>query len=362
MASDDGQFKFGMGGRVYMDAAGYFEDKTDLSSGSEIRDIRLLMKATLREKWEGKINIGFADGAVSLKDVWLLYKIDKNSFVRAGHFLEPFGIEQTESSKTTKFMHASSTVEAFRPGRNLGVSYARWGKKYFWEAGLFGSDTNNKTEGDEGYGLTSRLAFAPVHGNGNVLHFGASGIYRTANSAGFDSNGDENAKSIRYRSRAATHVERRRFIDAKVGEAENQCKLGIEMIAATGPVSIQGEYINAKISRKSGSEDFQAKGYYAQIGWLVKGGDYKYKMKSARLAKPTPGSVELLARYNETDLNDSDALIFGGKQKDITVGCTWYVNHNILMKFNFTNVDLDKNALNGEENFNMLQTRFQLAF
>jgi phosphate-selective porin OprO/OprP len=362
IASEDGDFKFGFGGRVYMDAAAYFDDKTDLGSGSEIRDIRMLMKATLWKKWDAKINIGFADGGVSLKDVWLMHKINKNSFVRAGHFLEPFGIEQTESSKTTKFMHAASTVEAFRPGRNLGVSYATWGKQYFWEAGLFGSDTNNKTAGDEGYGLTSRLAFAPVQTYGGLFHIGLSATYRTADAAGFDDNGIENAKLIRYRSRAVTHIERRRFIDAKVGAAENQVKLGFEMIAASGPISLQGEYIDASVSRKSGNEDYHSKGWYAQFGWLIKGGDYKYKMKSARLAKPGPGSVELLVRYNETDLNDSDATIMGGKQKDFSLGCTWYVNHNILMKFNFTNVDLDEYSLNGEENFNMIQTRLQFSF
>jgi phosphate-selective porin OprO/OprP len=362
VATEDGQFKFGMGGRVYMDAAAYFDDKTDLSSGTEMRDVRLLMKATLWKNWNAKINIGFADKGVSLKDVFLQYNIDKNSYVRAGHFLEPFGIEQTESSKTTKFMHAASTVEAFRPGRNLGISYAKWGKKIYWEAGLFGSDTDNTTEGDEGYSLTSRLAFAPVQSNGNILHFGASGIYRTANSAGFNDEGIENPKSIRYRSRAATHVERRRFIDAKVSNADNQCKLGFEMIAASGPVSLQGEYISAKVNRKSDFEDYEAKGWYAQLGWLIKGGNYKYKMKSARLAKPGPGSIELLARLNQTDLNDTTSNILGGEQKDFTIGCTWYVNHNILMKFNFTNVDLDKNALNGKENFNMIQTRLQFSF
>ena len=38
-ASEDGNFNFGFGGRVYMDAAAYFDDKTDLGSGSEMRDI-----------------------------------------------------------------------------------------------------------------------------------------------------------------------------------------------------------------------------------------------------------------------------------------------------------------------------------
>ena len=360
-ASEDGNFKFGFGGRVYMDAAAYFDDKTDLGSGSEFRDVRLLMKATLWKKWDAKINVGFADGAVALKDVFLQYNIDKNSLVRAGHFLEPFGIEQTESSKTTRFMHASSTVEAFRPGRNLGVSYEVWGKKYFYTIGLFGSDTNNKSAGDEGFSLNSRLAFAPINSNGNLLHFGVSGIYRTADPE-FNSDGDKISKSIRYRSRAATHIERRRFIDAKVVGAENQVKLDFEMIAASGPFSLQSEFIDAKVNRNKGFEDYHSKGWYAQFGWLIKGGDYKYATKTARLAKPGPGSVELLARYNETDLNDSDADILGGKQKDMTIGCTWYVNHNILMRFNLTNVDLDEYALNGEENFNMIQTRLQFAF
>ncbi|PXY01557.1 hypothetical protein DF185_08720 [Marinifilum breve] len=367
VATEDGHFSFGMGGRVYMDAAAYFDDKTDLGSGSEIRDIRLLMKADLWKKWNAKINIGFANGKVSLKDVWLMYKINKNSFVRAGHFLEPFGIEQTESSKTTKFMHASSTVEAFRPGRNLGFSYATWSEKTFWEAGLFGSDVNNSNKRtDEGYGITSRFVFTP-YSKDHIFHVGISGTYRSVdkieelNGYGYYAS-YQSESSIKYGSRAATHIEDRKFISAGVEEAKSQIKYGFEMIAAKGPLSIQGEYISAKVNRKSNFEDYSANGFYTQVGWLVKGGNYKYKMKSARLAKPGPGSVELLARYNQTDLNDSDALIMGGKQKDITVGGTWYVNHNVLVKFHFTNVDLDENSLNGEENFNMIQTRLQFSF
>ena len=361
LASADEEFKFSFGGRVYMDAASYFDDKTDLSSGSEMRDVRLLFKATAWKNWNAKINVSFADGKASFKDIFLQYNINKNSFVRAGHFLEPFGIEQTESSKTIKFLHNASTIEAFKPGRNLGISYDVWGKKHYWGIGLFGSDPKNDTEGDEGFGITSRFAFTPLQNAKGIFHLGLSGIYRTADAAGFNEDGNENPKTIRYRSRAATHIEDRRFIDAKVGNADYQTKIGLEMIAATGPLSFQGEYIDAKVERLTG-EDYSANGWYTQIGFLAKGGNYKYKMKSARLSKPGPGSVEILARYNETDLNDSDALIMGGKQKDITIGGTWYINHNVLIKLNFTNVDLDNNALNGEENFNMIQTRLQFSF
>lgn len=368
IATEDGQFKFGVGGRVYMDAAGYFDDKTDLGSGSEIRDIRMLFKASVWKKWDAKINIGFANGAVSLKDVWLMYHIDKNSFVRAGHFLEPFGIEQTESSKTSKFMNVASTIEAFRPGRNLGVSYDRWGKNYYWALGLFGSDVNNSVKNqDEDFSITSRIAISPFHTE-NIMHFGLSGSYRSVNViTNFENKFYTSTErgSVRYSSRAATHIEGRRFIDATIENAESEFKFGIEMIAASGPVSFQSELIRSKVNVEkdySYYKDYKADGWYMQFGFLLKGGNYKYKMKSARLAKPVPGSLELLARYNETDLNDTNALIWGGKQTDLTLGCTWYVNHNVLMKLNFTNVDLDENALNGEENFNMIQTRLQFSF
>ncbi|MDQ1769491.1 hypothetical protein GQR60_01505 [Labilibaculum sp. A4] len=368
MATDDGQFKFGIGGRIFMDAAAYFDDKTDLGSGSEIRDARLLFKATVWKNWDAKINIGFDGGNASLKDVFLQYNINTNSFFRAGHFLEPFGIEQTESSKTIKFMNFSSTVEAFRPGRNLGVSYDRWGKNYYWALGLFGSDTDNWSEGDEGFGLTSRFVFAPINEDGTIFHIGISGSYRSTDEDEYLGRGYN--KTVKYKSRGATHIERRSFIDAEIEHAKDQFKYGIELITSGGPVVLQAEYIKTKVNidmpeswgNYNFIEEYKANGYYAQLGWLIKGGNYKYKMKSARLANPKPGSIELLARYNKTNLNDSDSNIMGGEQKDISLGCTWYVNHNVLMKLNFTNVDLDENALNGEENFNMIQTRLQFSF
>lgn len=362
LISEDGAFKFTFGGRVFMDAATYFDDKTDLASGSEFRDLRMLMRATLWKNWDAKINIGFASGAVSLKDVYLQYNIDKNSYVRGGYYLEPFGIEQTESSKTPKFLNVSSTVEAFRPGRNMGITYGRWGNQYKIVAGLFGGDATNKSNGDESIGLISRFAFSPVHTKGKIAHMGVSGTFR---SAGETENKGAFVKEFRYRSRPATHIEKRRFIDAKIENANHELKYGADAIFALGSWSIQSEYIQTKVNfenQAGAKKDYMAHGWYAQLGFLLKGRDYQYKMKSARLTKPSSGSLELMFRINQTDLNDKSVAILGGKQTDYSVGCTWYINHNILAKLNFTNVDLDEYALNGEENFNMIQTRLQFSF
>jgi phosphate-selective porin OprO/OprP len=365
LASEDANFKYSFGGRVYMDAASYFDDKTDLGTGSELRDIRLLFKATVWEKWNAKINLTFAGGKVAAKDIFAQYNFNKKSHLRIGYFYEPFGLERTESSKTVKFLEISSTNEAFGPGRGLGFQYAVSGKRYYWGAGLFGdNDINNTSEGDEGFAISSRFVYAPLNKDGKVFHIGTSLTHRTASANGYDEDGSEAAKNIRYRSRAATHIEGRRFVDAKVSNADSQFKYGIEILAASGPLSFQGEAIGAKVKRKDGLEDYSAMGWYGQIGYLLKGGKYKYKMGTARLAKPGPGSIELLARYNQTDLNDTDVMIMGGEQKDFSLGFIYYINHNMLVKLNYVNVDVDKNnAISGmAENFNILQTRFQFAF
>ena len=363
--SKDKQFKYSVGGRVYFDAAAYFDDETDLGSGSELRDVRLSFKATVWKNWNAKINLGFAGGKVSPKDIYLQYNINQNSFLRSGYFFEPFGLERTESSKSIKYLEVNSTTEAFAPGRNLGVEYARWGEKWYWEAGLFGdSDVNNKEGGDEGYGITSRFVWVPMKEQGKILHFGMAGTYRTADAALEE--GEQINQNIVYKAHAATHVEGRRFINADIDLAEDQFKYGFEFLCAYESLSLQGEYMGAHVGRKqlvgANINSYEARGWYAQMGWLLIGDQYNYKLKSARLAAPKPGSLELIVRYNETDLNDSKALVWGGKQTDFSLGGIYAFNSNIGVKLNYTHVTLDENALNGKERFGMIQARLQMAF
>lgn len=363
--SKDKQFKYSVGGRVYFDAAAYFDDKTDLGSGSELRDVRLLFKATVWKNWDAKINIGFAGAKVSPKDIFLQYNINKNSFLRSGYFFEPFGLERTESSKSLKYLEVNSTTEAFAPGRNLGVEYAQWGEKWHWEAGLFGdSDVNNKEGGDESYGITSRFVWVPIKKQGKILHFGMAGTYRTAD-AGVDG-GYEINQNIVYKAHAETHVEDRRFINGDVHFSKDQFKYGFELLCAYETLSLQGEYIGAHVGREQfvggNNSSYNVHGWYAQMGWMLIGGEYKYKLKSARMAAPVPGSLELIVRYNQTDLNDNTADILGGKQTDFSLGGIYTINSNILVKLNYTHITLDENALNGNEKFGMVQARLQMAF
>jgi len=370
------QFRFEIGGRMFVDAAIYFDDETELKNGGEIRDVRLCLDADYRTKWNARINVDFSELEIDLKDVFIKYKINENSFVRAGYFFEPFGVEQTESTNDTKFMHVSSSVETFRPGRNVGVEYNRWSEYYYLGVGIFGSKINfkeenknyynyyshsrkkNKTElsFEDGYAFSTRMVIVPVKTDVNILHLGLSGNYRILE------NLSRRDRLARYYSKAGSHIEKINFLDVELNHVKSEMKYAFELLGAIRNVSFQSEFLKTKVNRESGYKNYSAKGWYTQVAMLINGGKYSYKSRSARLNRPKTGAIEILARYNETNLNDRGVYAMGGMQKDYTLGCNWYARANIILKLNASNVEVDQFALNGEENFNMIQTRLQFLF
>ena len=150
-------------GRVYFDGSAFFKDKTHLGSGATISDIRLGVSGKY-EKFVGKIDIGFAKKTVSLKDVFIEYDFKKNSYVRLGHFAEPFGLDYMESSGNIRFINAGCVTEAFAPGRKLGLEYIGWSKNFWYGGGLFGDthfDQRLDYKGNDGYALTGRGVYNP---------------------------------------------------------------------------------------------------------------------------------------------------------------------------------------------------------
>lgn len=101
-------FKIVPTGRIYVDLAKYFKDKEPLSSGAAFGDIRFGMKAAYQQ-WQGEIVFGFANSAISFKDIFLQYNMqDKKSHFKLGHYVEPMGIEYIDGSVGNKFVSSSS--------------------------------------------------------------------------------------------------------------------------------------------------------------------------------------------------------------------------------------------------------------
>ena len=327
---EEKKLNLSVGGRFYMDGAVYFKDETPLSNGVGMSDLRIGLKAKYG-KWDGKIDVGFANSKVSMKDVFAQYNFAGNSYMRAGHYAEPFGIDYMESSSNIKFITAGATTQAFAPGRKLGVEYIGWTKNLWFAGGVFSDkDINNSTKGNDGYAFTGRMVFNPLQDPGKILHIGAAGSYRRADANGFDADGEDNPRNINYASNAETYIESTKFISATIDDAKNQVKYALELIGGIGPVNFQGEFFQSFVNRENDLKRYDAKGAYGQIGVLALGGDYTYSAAWARTASPKAGALEFVVRYNWTDLNNDKSAIYGGKMNDISVAANYYLNKYIV--------------------------------
>ena len=362
--SQDGEFKFQVGGRVMVDTAVYDKDKTSLGTGAEIRRARLFVKGTVYNDWFYKAQIDFAGNGVSLKDLYMGYQGFDLVKIKMGNHKEPFSLEELTSSKYITFMERG-LPNAFSPGRDTGISASSHGDKWGAQAGFFFDGVDNDDSPDaQGWGATGRLHIAPLLDDNRVVHLGAAASYR-------GDGGDE----IRFRERPESHVTSTRLVDT--GDIDNysgQTLLGAEAAAVFGPFSVQGEYIQTSVDIDGPGSDLDFSGWYVFGSYFLTGEHRPYKASSGTFGRVKPKSIvgkgghgawEVAARYSSIDLDDSG--VDGGKEDNITLGLNWYATPNIRFMANYVHASTDPSSVEkhpsaGDEDANIFQLRGQVDF
>lgn len=358
------QVKFTPTTSIFLDGAAYIDDKTDLGNGLGLPELRLGFKADY-QRWTTRVDIGFAYNEVSVKDVFAQYSINQTSHLKVGHYPEPFGLDRMESSSRIKFMTPSASSEAFSPNRKIGVMYTGW-SKYFWYAGgLFGDGdaVRNGNEGDDGYAATGRFVFNSLNNSGKVFHLGFSGAVRKADANGRDDDGQKVYKSLKYSSSLLTNIESLNPLEAVVDEVNYQAKYAVELIGVFDRFFLQSEYFHTNVRRHHDAPTYQAEGVYAQIGYMLIGGDYTYSTSVARLGNNKPKSLEVVGRFNYTDLNDARSGIYGGNMRDWSLAFNYYLNRYMMFRLNYSYINTGRqNPALANEDIQAIQARVQVVF
>ncbi|MFA8449303.1 MAG: OprO/OprP family phosphate-selective porin [Bacteroidales bacterium] len=404
--SENGDVKLRMGTRFSFDGAYYFDDVSDLKSGTKIGEARIRLYGTFYKNFDAKFDLDFKGGKVAFKDIYTRYHLNNNSFLKIGHYTEPFSAQALTSTGDIRFIGRPMSVQAFAPGRHLGISYRYYGNLLWFEGGLFGDDVYGNTKGDDGYAITSRLVLRPVLSDGFNLHIGGSATYRTAGALGFEGGDDDYNRAIEYQAKSESTVDGTHFLDTKIKHAKDQFKYNAELLVTFRNFSFMGEYTGAQVSREydyqkafeeqlggqyswvkidnfkkwmGNYRNLNFSGFYAQLGWLITGGDYKYDAVNGLIAKPAPGSLELVGRYNYTNLDDVDGLYFNGKFYDdiglgkpnnsvsggvaksagLAVNYYWKPNIRFMLDYNYMNLTSHKYL---DKNISMVQARMQIGF
>lgn len=342
-------FQWRLIGRVFFDGGVFFHDTTDLGNSFQVNDLRLGAVLRFLENWEAKIELGYGDSKVSLKDVYLNYAFSNHS-LRLGHFYEPFGNARVGSTNY-RLMTNAVADKILGNSRRLGITYSYYCKAFNFMGGVFSDgDIQKSKPRDQGYNVAAKAVVRPWMQDRKVVHIGVAPRF----SSGQD--------QVTFRGGVPTDLlnkEDDTFLKAEVSQVINQWKLDLELILTYNKWYFQGQYYLAHLNR-SAADNYNARGGYAQAGYMILGAEHNYNPRTGMIANPAPRSLEVVVRYNNVNLND--AGIRGGRMSDVTAGMNYFINKYVVAKVNYTRLMMGHSALRGGQDFNLLQGRIQFFF
>lgn len=356
----DGDFNFKLGGRINVDTSfsnhDHFTDAAgnniEANDGTEIRRGRLKFEGTFYKDWFFKSEVDFAENNVAITDMFIQYHGLEFARIRAGQQKQAFSRELQESANDLLFMERSAmnVLNGRTVNRAVGINVFSHGKSIFglgqnWtgQIGIYGDTVNANNRNifaDEGWGVSSRVTFAPIAAQDKAIHIGVAGNYREPNDAG---EVIDKPLTLAYETTNMSNLD---LISTLITDINNIKMLGIEGHGLKGPFSIGGEFANSWIDLKGGAGSrLNFNGWYAEAAWTLTGESRVYNNglfyrvipeNTFSFAKGGLGAWELAMRYAEVDLNDG--AFKGGELGNLTVGLNWYPNQIVRLMANYDKV------------------------
>lgn len=356
LKSVDGNFALALGGRVMADTAMYFDDKSDLGNGSELRRARLRAKGTVWKHWQFEGQYDFVGGDDHIRNAYIGYTGFKPWTLRVGHIKEPFGLENLTSSKYTTFMERA-LPNVFAPGRAIGIFALTGGGDWTLAGGFYsGTEAADSADGDNAVDIAARATRLFPLAAANV-HVGFSAAYRDY--------GDD--KAVRIRQRPESHVTGTRLVDTGAFNASDRTLYGLEAALFRGRFSAQGEYIAANYSGDGDERDRDLDGYYAYVSWFLTPDSRGYSGGKGVFGQVKPASIvgkggrgawEVALRYSTLD-----AEVEGGEQSNMSLALSWYATPTIRFSMNYVDVlSVDGGPQPRGNEPSLLQFRAQVEF
>lgn len=363
-AQEASKLNIKLGGRILMDAGLFDADHQNnkLNDGVAIPDMRVGFKASYGN-WQAKVDIGYAYGKVSMKDVFLQYDLGKNDFLRGGYFVHQFGYQSATSSSFKVSMEEPASQTAFGDSRLLGLMYAHDKKSFLGTVSLFAENNsmklNSNSLGNQGVGVMTRLVYHPFTEAGKILQAGISGAFETPQ---YNDDDELSHKSYVLAANYPLRVASVKAQEATVTNANALWKFSPEVALSVSRFALEAQYYWLGIDRDKGCKNYKASGAYATLRGLVKGKNYSYAHFDGGIATPAPGSMEVVAAYNYTDLSDHDAQIRGGRMNDWSLTYNWYLNKYMIWRVRASHTKTTDRAGFENNKLNLIETRIQIKF
>lgn len=405
-----------IGGRFMTDAAYYNTDYSSVKSGAAIIDARIRTGLTYKD-WYFYADFDFSRGDFKQKNMFLKYTLPNasesvNHSFKAGYYTEPNSMSLLTSLYSYRFMTRAGSADALGVKRSLGLTYKFYNKMFTATQGVFAENKyNDQLSGFQGVSVSGRWLFRPISSDHETFHIGASIRYADLHTGEIVD--DIKMPSISMGTNLHSLVDDTQYVNAELPWAKGVLNVGAELLYHNAKFFARGEYLYKRVSKKRPDEllftnqlggvwswttleswqngnplrsnSFQ--GAYGEIGFQILGSGYTYSREEGVLNGNKGKSLEVVARYNYTNLNDItkgdvflegrqqfypngnivdypavSTSVGGGKMQSVTIGLNYAFNRFAQVMFDYTYNRLDNVYYSQDKNFHTLQTRVAFSF
>ena len=388
--SADGDFEYRFRGVAQLDYR-RFEGNSSASTvydGFLFRRIRPTFEGTVfkyygfrftpefAESGDGSGTSGISQNKTRIIDAYFDIKHNPAASVRLGKFKPFVGLERLQGAADTKFIERSYVSNNVLPNRDLGISlYGELAdKKVNYALGIFngvkdGGENFTSQDENNAKDVTARIFTTPLAGTDSKLAglgIGIAGTWSSATNNGLPSykTPGQAYNFFAYGSTTTANGSRNR--------------LSPQAYYYRGPLGILAEYatVNQAVVKGASADTLKNNAWHVTTSWLLTGEDASYGgVKPITPYKPGPdggwGALELVARYQENNLDDKAATYadtakgYATAAKTWGVGLNWYLTQDSKFAVNYDLTTFDNvqtgTVLKGDKE-HFLVARYQLAF
>ena len=393
-----------------------------MGDGTGFRQLRLTWKGSMYDMIEYSFSVDFGgSGYYNFKDCYGgFYNLPCGIGIRAGHFKEPWSMEELSSSADTVMMEKSclNNFKNIAGGRNNGLMIHNWhdAERISWAVGVFAASMREGLDSGgtaltcfsnglqkDNYAFTGRLTFLPYYekwcdGRESFWHIGAAYTYRK-----FDTSaGRPGIRGTSVSTRPDNALQGNLLNSGTMETMESLNGFQFDTAFVYGSLAIEVEqafyWLNDSKFKALGIDNPMISSGYVQVSYCLTGEGRNYKKGGGFLGGITPncpyynickegvhmfsgpGAWEIAYRCSWANIDDlagaydssldtwdvgyNNALI--GHSLTHTIGLNWYLNKNcrLMFDYSFGRADYENStANNGKHNTaSIFGTRFQLIF
>lgn len=346
LQSPNGDLQFRLIGRTNLDLGTYLgaDDDRPNRNGASVNDTRLGLIANFEETWQAKIEISFANKAISFRDVYVQKSWDGgHRKLQIGNVFMPYGVKIM--GLAYKFIETSTTDLMFTPSRKMGALYQVYRPKVNFQLGFFSDGDVDSKQTNQGWqaagqGILHIIEFNKEEEGASALDLGASLVFTHP------------SKNVAFNASMPTTINSNVLLSSGSMEAYNYGRIEAKMLFIKKRFYAEAHYHQANVNTPEAvnADNFKASGFYAQMSWLLKGNQQNYNPATGLAAHPAPKSLEVLARFNTTKIEDASL-------NDVSAEMNYFISKYLVARVLYVHT-----MVKDGPTLDLIQGRLQFSF